>query len=137
VLQTVTLSMWPKDDGTVEGVGVSRYHLYTSDEQPGRCISYLAPPDVSWPVTVTGRFTDNVLSFEVEPATQTITLSPTGTCGGDSFEYETSHFGGWADITFTDGVYEWTMETPHNPPDTGRTYVEMKLRQKKPEGVLE
>jgi hypothetical protein len=71
-----------------------------------------------------------VLSFEVEPPSRTITVTPGGTCGSIPFEYTISHFVGWADITFTDGLYEWTSDTPFGPPYVGNTHVELKLRRK-------
>jgi len=134
VRHEVTISLLePKEDGTIEGAGVVDYFHYASDVIPGRCVSYIGPIELSWPVKLTGRFTDDVLSFEADPPSHTITITPTGTCGGDPFPYAVSHFPGWADITFTDGLYEYSAETPHNPPDTGRTRVEVTLRQKEPE----
>jgi len=122
----------PMDDGTVEGAGTVDYLHYTHDITPGRCESFLGPYEVSWPVKITGRFTpDDVLSFEVDPPSRTIPMTVTGSCGSDSFDYEVSQFHGWADITFTDGVYEFVVDTPHSPPDTGSTHLELKLKQER------
>ncbi len=130
ILHEVAISMKPMEDGTVEGSGVSDYFAYTVNISIGRCVTYTGPFELSWPVTITGRFVDEVLSFEVDPSSQTIIVTPTGTCGGDPFPYVVPHFVGWAEITFDDGVYEYSADTPHIPPDTGNTHVELKLEQR-------
>jgi hypothetical protein len=134
VHHTVTVSMMPTDSGTVEGTGQAEYFAYTRLIQIGTCESTLGPFEIHWPVTIIGRFTDDVLSFEVEPPSKRITVTPGGTCGDVPFEYEISHFIGWDDITFTDGLYEWRSDAPHVPPNVGNTHVELKLRRK--EGIV-
>ena len=131
---TVTFSLTTKADGTLEGEGEAEFHTYThdvtkSDIPANRCESFLGPVDEKWPVKLKGRFTGDVLSFEVDPPSKTVMANISGSCGTDTIPIEVSSFLGWADITFTDGVYEFTSDTPHQAPDTGSTHLELTVKQ--------
>ena len=60
---------------------------------------------------------------------KTVMADISGSCGTDTIPIEVSSFFGWADITFTDGVYEYTSDTPHQAPDTGNTHLELTVKQ--------
>jgi hypothetical protein len=131
---TVTFHLKAKEDGTLEGEGEAEFYTYThdvtkSDIPDNRCESFLGPVEDKWPVKVKGRFTGDVLSFEVDPPTKTVTADITGSCGTDTIPILVSSFVGWADIRFTDGVFEYVTDTPHNAPDTGHSHLELKLKQ--------
>ena len=81
---------------------------------------------------LTGRFSGDVLSFQVDPPSRTFMLDLTGSCGTGKVPVPASSFIGWADIRFTDGVYEYVVDTPHNAPDTGSTHLELRLKRKAP-----
>jgi hypothetical protein len=132
----VTISLKPKDDGSVEGMGAVEFFYVMTDvsRHSGEdCLTVLPLFLDSWPVKITGRFTQNVLSFGVDPPSHTVTLPFFFCDGADSLVLEVGWLRGWADITFTDGIYEYTADSLHGAPDTGNTHVELKLKQKKPE----
>lgn len=134
----VTFSLKPRDDGSLEGIGVLEFFTFTHDVQksdiPGNgCETFLGPIRESWPVKLTGRFTGDVLSFEVDPPTNTLTVTSTGSCGTDTYPFFVGSFPGWADIRFTDGVYEYVTDTPHTAPNVGNSHLELKMKQKPPD----
>jgi hypothetical protein len=122
----VELSMKPSEAGNVEGTGVTEWYYYDSLTS-STCDWFAGPVEVEWPVVLTGRFTDDVLSFEVVPPSKTVDVAVTGSCGGDTFPVVVNHFPGWADITFTDGKYEYRAVTEFEPPNRGGSEVELVL----------
>lgn len=131
---TVTFSLTTQADGTLDGEGEAEFHTYThdvtkSDIPDNRCESFLGPVDEKWPVKLEGRFTGDVLSFEVDPSSKTVMADVSGSCGTDTIPIVVASFVGWADITFADGVYEYKSDTPHQAPDTGSTHLELTLEQ--------
>lgn len=127
----VIISLKPKENGMVEGLGVVTHHFETTDVTIGRCESAYVPIDLTWQVKITGRFVGEVLSFEFDPPSKGYTIFVTGSCGTDSFPYEVYLLGGgWQDITFTDGLYEYVSDTAESG---GTTHLEVKLKQAPPD----